>query len=36
MFTNNFVLFLAEKGKRTPYYAMKISDIDAINKTSKK
>ncbi len=36
MFTNNFVLFLAEKGKRTPYYAMKISDIDAINKTGKK
>ena len=36
MFTNNFVLFLAEKGKRTPYYAMKISDVDAINKTGKK
>lgn len=35
MFTNNFVLFLAEKGKRTPYYAMKISDVDAINKTGK-
>ena len=36
MFTDNFVLFLAEKGKRTPYYAMKISDVDAINKTGKK
>ena len=36
MFTDNFVLFLAEKGKRTPYYAMKISDVDTINKTSKK
>lgn len=36
MFTNNFVLFLTEKGKHTPYYAMKISDVDAINKTGKK
>lgn len=36
MFTDNFVLFLAEKGKRTPYYAMKISDVDTINKTGKK
>lgn len=36
LFTDNFVLFLAEKGKRTPYYAMKVSDIDAINKTGKK
>lgn len=36
MFTDNFVLFLAENGKRTPYYAMKISDVDAINKTGKK
>ena len=33
MFTDNFVLFLAEKGNRTPYYAMKIRDVDTINKT---
>lgn len=36
MFTNDFVLFLVEKGKRTPYYAMKISDVGEINKTGKK
>ena len=36
MFTDNFVLFLAENGKRTPYYAMKISDVGEINKTGKK
>ena len=36
MFTDNFVLFLVEKGKRSPYYAMKINDIETINKTGKK
>ena len=36
MFTDNFVLFLVEKGQSKPYYAMKISDVDAINKTGRK
>lgn len=34
-FNNNFVLFLIEKNQNTPYYAMKVSDVAAINKTSK-
>lgn len=34
-FNNNFVLFLIEKNQNTPYYAMKISDVAAINKTGK-
>lgn len=34
-FNNNFVLFLLEKNQNTPYYAMKVSDVAAINKTGK-
>ena len=34
-FNNNFVLFLFEKNQNTPYYAMKVSDVAAINKTGK-
>lgn len=34
-FNNNFVLFLIEKNQNTPYYAMKVSDVTAINKTGK-
>jgi len=35
MFTDKFVLFLIEKGKKTPYYAMRIDDVETINKTGK-
>lgn len=35
MFTDKFVLFLIEKNKQTPYYAMRINDIETINKTGK-
>ena len=34
-FNNNYVLFLIEKGKKTPYYAMRITDVEACNKTGK-
>ena len=34
-FNNNFVLFLIEKNQNTTYYAMKVSDVAAINKTGK-
>ena len=34
-FTDNFVLFLVEKGSKTPYYAMKVNDIETLNKTGK-
>ena len=34
-FTDKFALFLIEKGQKTPYYAMEISDIEAINKTGR-
>lgn len=34
-FTDNFVLFLIEKGQKTPYYAMKVSDLEALNSTAK-
>ena len=34
-FNNNFVLFLIEKNQNTPYYAMKVSDVAALNKTGK-
>ncbi len=34
-FSNNYVLFLIEKGKKTPYYAMRISDVEALNNTGK-
>jgi hypothetical protein len=35
VFNDKFVLFLVEKGKDTPYFAMKASDIEALNKTAK-
>ncbi len=34
-FTDNFVLFLTEKGQKTPYYAMKVSDLEVVNKSGK-
>ncbi len=34
-FNNNFVLFLVEKGQKTPYYAMKVSDVATLNKTGR-
>lgn len=34
-FTDKFVLFLIEKNKNIPYYAMRINDIETINKTGK-
>ena len=35
-FTDNFVLFLQEKDKSKPYFALKAADISEINKTGKK
>jgi hypothetical protein len=35
LFNDKFVLFLVEKGKDTPYFAMKVSDIETLNKTGK-
>lgn len=34
-FTDNFVLFLIEKGQKTPYYAMKVNDVETLNKTGR-
>ena len=34
-FTDKFVLFLIEKNKNIPYYAMRINDIETLNKTGK-
>lgn len=34
-FTDNFVLFLTEKGQKTPYYAMKVADVETLNKTGR-
>lgn len=34
-YNDNFVLFLVEENQKTPYYAMKVSDIETLNKTSK-
>ncbi len=33
---DNFVLFLVEKDKTVPYYAMRVHDVEALNKTGKK
>lgn len=33
---DNFVLFLIEKNKTVPYYAMRVHDVEALNKTGKK
>lgn len=35
MFADKFVLFLIEKGHKTPYYAMRVNDVETINKTGK-
>lgn len=35
MFNDNFVLFLIEKGQKTPYYAMRVNDVEALNKTGR-
>ena len=35
-YTDNFVLFLIEKGQKTPYYAMRVADVETLNKTGKK
>jgi len=35
MFTDKFVLFLIEKGKKTPYYAMRVDDVETLNKTGR-
>ena len=35
-FMDNFVLFLTEKGQKTPYYAMKVNDVQTLNKTVSK
>ncbi|MBE7713016.1 MAG: hypothetical protein E7Z87_04670 [Cyanobacteria bacterium SIG26] len=34
-FTDDFVLFLIEKDKKVPYYAMKVSDVESLNKTGR-
>ena len=36
LFTDNFVLFLIEKGQKTPYYAMRVTDVETLNKTGRK
>ncbi len=35
-FDKKFILFLIEDGKDVPYYAMKVTDIAALNKTGRK
>ncbi len=35
-FNDNFVLFLIEKGKKVPYYAMRVHDVEILNATGKK
>ena len=35
-FDDNFVLFLKEKDKNVPYYAMRVHDVEILNKTGKK
>jgi hypothetical protein len=35
-FDKDFVMFLIEKDKSVPYFALKATDIDALNKTGKK
>ena len=33
MFNDN--LFLIEKGQKTPYYAMRVNDVETLNKTGR-
>lgn len=35
-FDDKFVLFLIENGHKTPYYAMRVDDVETINKTERK
>lgn len=35
MFNDNFVLFLIEKGQKIPYYAMRVNDVEVLNKTGR-
>lgn len=35
-FNDTFVLFLTEKGQNVPYYAMRVADVEALNKTGRK
>ena len=35
-FDDTFVLFLIEKGKKVPYFAMRVNDVETLNKTGKK
>lgn len=35
-FDNTFVMFLQEQGKDKPYFAMRVTDVAAINKTARK
>lgn len=35
-FNDKFVLFLIEKGKTVPYYAMRVADVETLNKTGRK
>ena len=35
-FDNTFVMFLQEQGKDKPYFAMRVTDVAAINKTERK
>lgn len=34
-FNDSFVLFLIEKDQNVPYYAMRVSDVDTLNKTGR-
>lgn len=36
IFNDKFVLFLAEKGSKTPYYGMRVTDVTTLNKTARK
>ena len=35
MFNDNFILFLVEKGQKVPYFAIRVHDVDALNKLKK-
>lgn len=34
-FNDNFVLFLIEKGKTVPYFALRVNDVETLNRTGK-
>lgn len=35
MFTDKFVLFLIEKNQQTPYFALRVDDVETLNKTGR-